>query len=151
MNRTRRCSWYPPSSAPSSRLTPGLFTTLEFISTWESQGWESQVRSQPYHSSLPGNPRLETLGSTLFILASSLRLILGFPKHLFSELPRLFRTKIIQNHQKHHRYWQHYKCHEKGIIYLAYSHVLPHIVCICTVLLVLANRNSARYMKWTGM
>ena len=59
---------------------PGSFTTLR--------------------SSLPGNPRLETLGSTLFILASSLRLALGFPGHLFSELSRLFLTKIIQNHQK---------------------------------------------------
>ena len=39
-------------------------------------------------------------GSTPFILASSLKLTLGFPEHLLSELSRLFLTKIIQNHQK---------------------------------------------------
>ena len=35
--------------------------------------------------------------------------------------------------------------------YLAYSPVLPHIVCICTVLLALASWNSFQYIKWTGM
>ena len=34
-----------------------------------------------------------------------------------------------------------------GFIHLAYSPVLPHNVCICTVLLALASWNSARYMK----
>ena len=69
-----------------------LHTTLEFISIWESLGWESWPVHNPTLSFL-GNPKLETLGSTPFILASSLRLVLGFPKHLNSGLPRLFHLR----------------------------------------------------------